>query len=202
MIWKAMTAMALFSAVPAAAQVADPYLWLESVNSPRAMAWVNARNAYSTGVLEADPNYAANYAAALAIGGAKDRIPVPSFLGGQVYNFWQDPDHLRGIWRTTSLDDYRNAAPNWRTVLDIDALGKAEGKSWVFHGADCLEPEQRLCLIELSDGGEDAATVREFDRVAGKFVDGGFVLPRGKHTLRMGRRRPPPCRDANGPRAT
>jgi prolyl oligopeptidase len=183
MIWKAITAMALFSAVPAAAQAADPYLWLESVDSPRAMAWVNARNAYSTGVLEADPNYAANYAAALAIGGARDRIPVPSFLGGQIYNFWQDPDHLRGIWRTTGLDDYRTATPNWRTVLDIDALGKAEGKSWVFHGADCLEPEQRFCLIALSDGGEDATTVREFDRVTGKFVDGGFVLPHGKQTV-------------------
>ena len=73
--------------------------------------------------------------------------------------------------------------PNWRTVLDIDALGKAEGKSWVWHGADCLEPEQRRCLIALSDGGEDATTVREFDRVTGQFVDGGFVLPHGKQSV-------------------
>ena len=140
MIGKALAAMALVSAAAAAAQVSDPYLWLESVDSPRAMAWVNARNTYSTGVLEADPNYAANYAEALAIGGAKDRIPTPAFLGGQVFNFWQDADHLRGIWRTTSLADYRTATPNWRTVLDIDALGKAEGKSWVWHGATASSP--------------------------------------------------------------
>jgi prolyl oligopeptidase len=147
------------------------------------MAWVNARNTYSTGVLEADPNYAANYAAALAIGGAKDRIPTPRFLDGAIWNFWQDEDHLRGIWRTTSLADYRTAAPHWRTVLDIDALGKAEGRSWVWHGATCLEPGQRRCLIALSDGGEDATTVREFDVGTGKFVDGGFVLPHGKQSV-------------------
>ncbi len=140
MIRKALAAMALLSASAVAAQAADPYLWLESVDSPRAMAWVNARNTYSTGILEADPNYAANYAAALAIGGAKDRIPTPAFVHGAVFNFWQDEEHLRGIWRTTTLDDYRSATPNWRTVLDIDALGKAEGKSWVWHGATCLDP--------------------------------------------------------------
>ena len=175
--------MALISALPAAAQGADPYLWLESVDSPRAMAWVDARNSYSTGVLEADPNYAGNYATALALGGAKDRIPQPEFLGGQIFNFWQDPDHLRGIWRTTSLDDFRAATPKWQTVLDIDALGKAEGKSWVWHGATCLAPDQRRCLIELSDGGEDATTVREFDRVTGQFVAGGFTLPHGKQSV-------------------
>ncbi len=178
-----LAVMALTFATGAGAQATDPYLWLESVDSPRAMAWVNARNTYSTGVLEADPNYAANYAEALAIGGAKDRIPTPAFLGGQVFNFWQDADHLRGIWRTTSLADYRTATPNWRTVLDIDALGKAEGKSWVWHGADCLQPEQRRCLIALSDGGEDATTVREFDLATGQFVPGGFTLPHGKQSV-------------------
>lgn len=183
MITKALAAMALATAAAATAQATDPYLWLESVDSPRAMAWVNARNTYSTGVLEAEPSYAANHAAALAIGGAKDRIPTPVFLGGAVYNFWQDEEHLRGIWRTTSLADYRSPTPNWRTVLDIDALGKAEGKSWVWHGATCLEPEQRRCLIALSDGGEDATTVREFDRVTGQFVTNGFVLPHGKQSV-------------------
>ncbi len=183
MIRKVIVAMALATAAAAAAEATDPYLWLESVDSPRAMAWVEARNAYSTGQLEADPRYAANYADALAIGGAKDRIPAPAFVHGAIFNFWQDADHLRGIWRTTSLADYRSPTPNWRTVLDIDALGKSEGKSWVWHGANCLEPEQRRCLIALSDGGEDATTVREFDLASGQFVAGGFVLPHGKQSI-------------------
>ena len=180
----ALATTAIAAAPAVHAQATDPYLWLEDVSSPRAMEWVNARNAYSTGVLEKDARYPVLYAEALAIGGAKDRIPQPNFTHGEIYNFWQDAEHLRGIWRKTSLADYRTAAPHWTTVLDIDALGKAEGKSWVFHGADCLRPDERRCLIELSDGGEDAAEVREFDLGTGKFVGaGGFNLPRGKHRV-------------------
>jgi prolyl oligopeptidase len=170
---------------PATAQTApdDPYLWLEDVSSPRSMDWVNAHNATSTALLQADPHYATFYDQALAIAGAKDRIPAPSFVHGAIYNFWQDPDHLRGIWRKTSLADYRTANPTWTTVLDIDALGKAEGKSWVMKGMQCLQPEEKRCLVSLSDGGEDAVEIREFDLDTGKFVDGGFHLPRGKHRV-------------------
>lgn len=176
-------ALALFAAVPVTAATPDPYLWLESVDSPRAMDWVRARNAYSTGKLEAEPRYATLYAEALTIAGAKDRIPQPSFTHGEVYNFWQDPEHLRGVWRKTTLASYRTATPDWTTVLDIDAIGKAEGRSWVFKGAECLLPDDRRCLISLSDGGEDAVVVREFDLETGKFVDGGFSLPRAKHRV-------------------
>jgi prolyl oligopeptidase len=37
--------------------------------------------------------------------------------------------------------------------------------------------------MNLSDGGEDAVTVREFDLRAGTFVDNGFVLPKGKQRV-------------------
>jgi prolyl oligopeptidase len=171
--------------VPSFAQTAaeDPYLWLEDVSSPKAMEWVEAHNAASTKKLEADPHYQTLYDEALAIAGAKDRIPAPRFLHGAIYNFWQDPDHLRGYLRMTSLADYRTPAPNWTTVLDIDALGKAEGKSWVLKGLNCLDPEQQRCLVSLSDGGEDAVEVREFDLETNTFVAGGFHLPRGKHRI-------------------
>nr|WP_235889247.1 prolyl oligopeptidase family serine peptidase [Glacieibacterium frigidum] len=162
---------------------ADPYIWLEEASSPRAMAWVKEHNAVTEQRLTADPRYKTLYEEALALGGAKDRIPQPSFLNGAIYNFWQDADHLRGIWRKTTLDSYRTASPAWTTVLDIDALGKAEGKSWVFKDVDCLRPAERLCVVSLSDGGEDAVVVREFDLDTGKFVAGGFNLPRGKHRI-------------------
>ena len=60
-----------------AAQTAsdDPYIWLEQVSSPKAMAWVDAHNARSTGVLQADPRYQAYYNEALTIAQAEDRIP-------------------------------------------------------------------------------------------------------------------------------
>jgi prolyl oligopeptidase len=175
------TAAAQFVAGPA--EPGDPYLWLEDVSSPKALEWVKAHNAGSIGALESDPRYATLYEEALVIGGAKDRIPDPSFIQGDIYNFWRDAEHLRGIWRKATLADYQTAQPHWTTVLDIDALGKAEGKSFVFGGARCLRSDERHCLISLSEGGEDAIEVREFDLEAGTFVDGGFHLPRGKQNF-------------------
>ena len=164
----------------AATDAADPYIWLEDVHSPRAMAWVDAHNAKATAVLEADPRYQTLYKEALALDEAKDRIPTGNFLHGEIYNFWQDADHVRGIWRKTSLASYQTPDPQWSTVLDFTALGKAEGKSWVFKGATCARPAERRCLINLSEGGEDAVTIREFDLDTGKFVTGGFVIPKSK----------------------
>ena len=173
------------TAAPAASSPApegssDPFLWLEDVNSARAMEWVKAENAKTVAALQGDPHYQALYSDALAIAQAKDRIPVPRFIHNDVYNFWQDEDHVRGIWRYTTPANFRNAAPSWKTALDLDALARREKANWVWEGADCNWPLERRCLISLSDGGEDAVTVREFDLSTKQFVPGGFVLPRGK----------------------
>ena len=155
----------------------DPYIWLEEFSSPEAMAWVEERNARTRGVLEADPRYGQFHDQALAILSSQDRIPAVAFRHGKLYNFWQDAEHLRGIWRRTTLESYRTAEPAWETVLDIDALGAEEGRSWVYKGATCLAPENVRCLVSLSDGGADATEVREFDLAAGGFVEGGFLIP-------------------------
>jgi prolyl oligopeptidase len=161
---------------------ADPFLWLEDVNGARAMDWVKAENAKTLGVLEKDPRFAGLYADALTIAEAKDRIPAPEFLDGQLYNYWQDSDHVRGVWRRTSLEDYARPEPAWTTVLDLDALSTAEKANWVWKGSDCEWRAEKRCLVSLSDGGEDAVTVREFDLPSGQFVAGGFLLPHGKQT--------------------
>lgn len=159
----------------------DPYLWLEEVEGERAMAWVEAENTRSLGLLQGDPRYQGLHDQALALVQARDRIPAPGFTRtGVIDNFWQDATHVRGIWRRTSLDSYRTDAPQWETILDIDALSAAEGKNWVYKGSTCLQPEGRLCLISLSDGGKDAVVLREFDTVSRSFVPGGFELPESK----------------------
>nr|WP_225899756.1 prolyl oligopeptidase family serine peptidase [Croceicoccus gelatinilyticus] len=158
----------------------DPYIWLEDTYSQRALDWVEAENAASAARLEAEPTYQAAYDEAFAIVSSEDRIATPGFRHGMIYNFWKDGDHLRGIWRRTTLASYRSDAPEWETVLDIDALGKEEGRSWVYKGVTCLRPEDTRCLLRLSDGGEDAVEIREFDLRTKSFVESGFFLPKGK----------------------
>src|SRR5579884_2776954 len=159
------------TASPLAAQAgdsSDPYIWLEDVNGARPTAWVHEHNAKTQAVLEADPRYQQYYNEALQIAQAEDRIPSGDFIGGKIYNFWQDANHVRGIWRRTSVEDYATGHPHWETVLDLDALSAAEKANWVWKGADCARPAERRCLINLSDGGEDAVTIREFDLGTGK----------------------------------
>ena len=147
------------------------------------MAWVNAENAKTTAILEKDPRFASLYRDALAIAQASDRIPNARFIGGPLYNFWQDSAHVRGIWRRTTLASYRTASPQWTTVLDLDSLARAEKANWVWEGADCAMPTERRCLLSLSDGGEDAVTLREFDLETRSFPKGGFALPKGKQNV-------------------
>ncbi|HEY3783822.1 MAG TPA: prolyl oligopeptidase family serine peptidase [Steroidobacteraceae bacterium] len=161
----------------------DPYLWLEDAHGAKAMAWVQAENAKTVGVLEKDRRYRGLYQDALMLAQAKDRIPTPGILAGSVYNFWQDADHVRGIWRKTSLASYGTPDPQWSTVLDLDALATTEKANWFLTDTTCAEPGERRCLLSLSDGGEDAVSVREFDLVHSLFPAHGFVLPKGKQSV-------------------
>ena len=161
----------------------DPFTWLEEIKGDRALAWARAENEKTLGSLQGDPRYRNFYDRALEILQAKDRIPTVGFRPDGLYNFWQDGDHVRGIVRRTSLESYRSDSPAWETVLDVDALAKAENKSWVYEGMSCLPPEERRCLVILSDGGKDANFVREFDLRDRRFVEGGFSLPEGKQNV-------------------
>lgn len=158
----------------------DPFLWLEEVEGARALAWVNSQNTRSLAVLQADARYQALEAQALAIAQDRRRLPLGGIGGGFVWNFWQDESHVRGIWRRSPLGAYASGAPIWETILDVDALAAKEGKNWVFKGAECLEPEWRLCMIELSDGGKDAVVWREFDIERKAFYEAGFALAEAK----------------------
>ena len=160
----------------------DPNLWLEDIDGAQALAWVRQHNERSLGVLQADPRYAALQADALAIANNRQRLPLGNVREGYLYNFWQDAEHVRGIWRRSPLADYARNDPKWETVLDIDALAAAENKNWVYKGADCLDGTTR-CMISLSDGGKDASVWREFDTGAKQFVADGFVVPEAKSNL-------------------
>ncbi len=170
----------LASAVSTQAADTDPYLWLEDIDGAKALEWVEATSAATTAELEAVPEYDAIHEQLLEIYNSNDRIPYPVVRGERVYNFWQDADHVRGIWRRTTLDSYITANPDWETVLDLDALAEAEGENWVWKGAGGLWPDYRRFMISLSRGGGDAVVIREFDAVTKEFVPDGFALPEAK----------------------
>ncbi len=167
-------------AFSADASAADPRQWLEEIESPRALDWVKARDAKTLAELQSDPRYKKVEADARAVVLATDRIPAPELRGRWIYNFWQDPKSVRGVWRRTSPEEYRKPAPRWEVVLDLDALSAAEKENWVWKGADCLQPEQNFCLLTLSRGGKDSSVIREFDSDKKEFVAGGFSLPEAK----------------------
>jgi prolyl oligopeptidase len=174
----AAAALTLVAAAPAAD---DPYLWLEEIEGARALAQVKEWNKETEDLLTKSPGFERYRARARAILDDERQIAFPgAILGDQVTNLWRDASNPRGLWRISPLAAYVAGKPQWRTLIDVDALGKQEGKSWVWHGADCLAPEYRRCLVSISPGGSDADVVREFDLATGKFVEGGFMLPEAK----------------------
>ena len=178
-----LTLATLWVANPAVASDDDPYLWLEEVDGEEALAWVEERSQRDTAELEAHPTFEAIHEELLSIYTSRDRIPYVSMTGDHLYNFWRDADHVRGIWRRTTLDSYRTENPEWEVVLDIDALAEAEDENWVWKGASGLYPEYDRFLVNLSRGGGDATVVREFDVTTKSWVENGFQLPEAKSQL-------------------
>jgi prolyl oligopeptidase len=162
---------------------ADPYAWLEDVTGAKPLAWVHAQNARTDAELAAAPAFASHEAELRAILDSDAKIPEVEKIGGYYYNFWKDARHERGLWRRTTLDEYRKPQPQWETVIDLDALGAAEGEKWVWHGADCLKPAYERCLVALSRGGSDADVTREFDLTTKQWVKDGFFRPESKGSL-------------------
>lgn len=160
----------------------DPRLWLEEVDGAAALAWVAAQNA-RTEARFADAAVARDQDALAAIMDRPDNIPFITRRGGQIYNFWKDATHVRGLWRRTTLDSFKTEAPAWETVLDIDALAETEGADWVFHGAVVLPETHDIAMLRLSRGGGDATVQREFDLTTCRFVDGGFTIPECKGSI-------------------
>jgi len=158
----------------------DPFLWLEDVTGDRALAWVRERNLETARAFEDGPAFRELEADLLRILDSDAKIPFITRHGRHFYNFWRDARNPRGLWRRTTLARYRKPDPRWEVMLDLDALGRAEGENWVFKGVEFLEPGHERCLVSLSRGGADAGVTREFDVATRTFVADGFRLPEAK----------------------
>lgn len=161
----------------------DPYQWMEEVEGERPLTWVKAQNARTEAALADTPQFKQLEGEIRTILDSDAKIPYVQKIGEYYYNLWKDQDHARGVWRRTTLAEYRKSHPAWETVLDIDALNAAEKETWVWHGADCREPDYTRCLIALSRGGSDADVTREFDLTTKTWVEDGFYRPAAKGGL-------------------
>ncbi len=157
----------------------DPFLWLADIHGAKSLDWVKAQDDKTLATLKADPEYRKDFDAMLAVLNANDRIPMGQVDKGEVLNFWQDADHVRGVWRGVDVAGFAKAQPAWDVLLDVDALDKREHADWVWQGGDCIN-EMKNCLVRLSPGGGDASTAREYDARTKSFVAGGFSLPVAK----------------------
>lgn len=161
----------------------DPYLWLEEVEGERSLDWVRERNKKTQSHFESKSEFTTLKDDLLKILDSDERIPFVSKSGDHYYNFWRDKDHVRGIWRRTTLDEYRKADPKWETVLDLDKLAEEEDENWVWDGSSILKPDCELAIIDFSRGGSDASVSREFNLKTKSFVQGGFERPEAKGGL-------------------
>ena len=158
----------------------DKYQWLEEVEGKSQLAWVKKKNAHSLKKIKSHPKFSTLVDNNLKILNSKERIPYARSRGDYLYNYWKDDKHVRGIYRRTSLAEYKKQKPNWETVIDLDALGEKEGISWVYKGMNCYYPANEICLLSLSRGGADAVEIREFNLKTKQFVNNGFFLPEAK----------------------
>ncbi|MDZ4852124.1 MAG: prolyl oligopeptidase family serine peptidase [Pirellulaceae bacterium] len=161
----------------------DAYQWLEDVLGEKAIEWVKARNQKSQSKLEADPGFASLRDDLLAILDSNARIPMITKHGEFYYNFWRDKKNERGLWRRTTLDEYKKPEPAWEVILDLDELGKTENENWVWSSVRLLRPDYTRALIALSRGGADATVTREFDLEKKAFVSDGFTRPESKGSI-------------------
>lgn len=160
----------------------DPQLWLEDITGDDALEWVRRHNEPTLDELGGE-RFEQMRAEALEILDTDARIPYVRRRGDYLYNYWRDGTHPRGVWRRTTLEQYRTDDPDWDVLVDLDALAAEDGEKWVWAGAEVIEPDYTLALVELSRGGSDATVVREFDLATRVFVVGGFTVDEAKTSI-------------------
>jgi prolyl oligopeptidase len=160
----------------------DPHLWLEDVTGEKQLDWVRARNERTVEAYTRGDGFTTLEARIREVLDTDARIPYARRRDEYLYNYWRDAEHVRGLWRRTTMEQYLRDEPEWDVLVDLDAVAAEEGENWVWSGAQVLRPAQARALITLSRGGADATVVREFDLTTRRFVSGpdSFELPEAK----------------------
>ncbi|MGZ3746332.1 MAG: prolyl oligopeptidase family serine peptidase [Pseudobdellovibrionaceae bacterium] len=161
----------------------DPYLWLEEVEGKKPIQFAKTESQKTLEHFRANPIFNSLEKDIRQITLAPDRVPQVSLMKGELYNFWQDEKHIRGLWRKTSIESYKSTNPKWEVILDLDKLSQKENENWIWRGSSGLPPDYERTLIHLSRGGKDATVIREFNLKTKEFVKGGFEVSEAKNFL-------------------
>lgn len=176
-----LAALVLMASVSGPALAQDErYQWLETPTDQKALTWAADRTKAAELAIRQLPERKVVMEELKTVLAAGD--PPPQFypLGDKMLRFQRSVTSPHGIL-SVAKRDRDGALGAWRTVLDVDAMRKADGKAYEFRTSRfsdaCLAPDYNRCLISLSPDGADDAAIREFDLEAGKFVEDGFQIP-------------------------
>ncbi len=178
MLWfAACSAVALMAPMSAAAQ--DPYQWLEAPQETRALEWAKKETQDSQARIGKMPGHDEIEAELKALLAAGDPPPEYQLMGSVALRFQRSVAHPHGVLSVGKRGD-DGVPTDWRDVLDVDALRKAEGTAYELHFGgtpNCAPPDYTRCIFSLSPQGGDEVELREFDLTAGAFVQDGFRTP-------------------------
>ena len=175
----ALSVMALGEGVNAQG-AADDLQWLEPPQSERALAWARAATQRSTEALQASPRYRPLLDELTALNGSAGQVASITLAGAQAVRLLKTAEQPKGLLQTAARQT--TGLGPWRTLLDVGALGRQEGKDFELYwqSSACLAPARTRCLLSLHEAGGDESELREFDLATGRFVEGGFRVAKSR----------------------
>ncbi len=140
-------------------KVADPYRWMESLDSPEVTTWITAQNAVTDPYLNALPHRKA-LNERLTVLWNYPRVGLPSLEGGQM--FYARNSGLQKqpvIFRRDGIDTPATLVIDPNVISEEGTVAFAEYK---------VSPDAKLMAYGLSEGGADWETIHVRDLGTGK----------------------------------
>jgi prolyl oligopeptidase len=167
-------------------EIADPYRWLEDLDSPETAAWVEAQNRVTFGYLETIPARARIKARLTALWNY-ERYGVPWRKGGRYFFFKND-----GLQNQSVLYTQRTLEEEPRVLIDPNALsadgtvalatlGMSEDGEMLAYGTSVSGSDWETWRVRLVEEGTDLPDVLErikFSTVAWAKDGSGFYYGR------------------------
>jgi len=98
----------------------DPFLALEALDDPDALAWLERQNARTRAAWCSGASFEALRQRLADAYLPRERPVIPDRWMDWAYDLWQDERNPKGRWRRTTWAAWRSGAPVWQDLLDFD----------------------------------------------------------------------------------